>query len=445
MASPYNLRSGARGLDTAVEGPFEESTTMPGELVTSAEVANGSSVGRTEEASVSSLLSSLSPRAGSPSAVRPGVSYSQAVTCASPQPSADDAVLRDESHGNSDVFTTSTPVPGNTNVFKATIEDVSDTSDPVQVKVEPVDDGGPWTTVHHGKRARSLEHARTDSATASKSARAGSAEPDIKAGGELVASAAKNVVENGVNNHQRETRKVETAAHREDNERPDSRGEGPSDPMRKGKMIDATNWGAAGIDPVELDPVMQRQIFESYASKAPSAAEAAAAVPDDVDPQEKVDVNEQRIALEYWRKLKEAERQLAAIQHGEDAHRESVAEPRDEKADDRHEATAPVARSDAASVHFEGPELRQPRPQKPEPSVPNMADIEHFLAEMLEQWFPGLASGRVGPDAEGATALPAEITNSKKSSSRKRASRGAAKVSPGELGAEVNPRKKSFA
>lgn len=46
--------------------------------------------------------------------------------------------------------------------------------------------------------------------------------------------------------------------------RPVSRGEGPSN--LKGKSVDPRNWGAAGIDPSELDIESQRRAFNTWAS-----------------------------------------------------------------------------------------------------------------------------------------------------------------------------------
>ncbi|KAM5537843.1 hypothetical protein V8D89_008485 [Ganoderma adspersum] len=55
---------------------------------------------------------------------------------------------------------------------------------------------------------------------------------------------------------------------RDDDTGYESLGEGTSNlrTFRKGKAADPTNWGAAGIDPSELDPEVQRREFEVYAA-----------------------------------------------------------------------------------------------------------------------------------------------------------------------------------
>ena len=61
----------------------------------------------------------------------------------------------------------------------------------------------------------------------------------------------------------------------------ESHGEGTSNlqTFRKGKAVDPTNWGAAGIDPNELDPEAQRREFEKYAPSRTNSPETAP--PDD--------------------------------------------------------------------------------------------------------------------------------------------------------------------
>ena len=50
--------------------------------------------------------------------------------------------------------------------------------------------------------------------------------------------------------------------------RPSSRGEGPSDLARKGKMIDPREWGAVNLQPEEMDIDAQRKLFELYAARS---------------------------------------------------------------------------------------------------------------------------------------------------------------------------------
>ena len=63
---------------------------------------------------------------------------------------------------------------------------------------------------------------------------------------------------------------VQNSMLRDDVTSSDSRGEGPSDPMAKGKAIDARNWGGVGIPQHELDPEAQLRELNMYSNRKPN-------------------------------------------------------------------------------------------------------------------------------------------------------------------------------
>ncbi|KAF8060150.1 hypothetical protein FPV67DRAFT_1453281 [Lyophyllum atratum] len=109
-------------------------------------------------------------------------------------------------------------------------------------------DGGEWFTVSRRRpRARSLGENQLSESQA-----------------DTVRRAEGNLT--SAQNDLLRKREQATRTHARANERPASRGEGPS----KGKNIDPTNWGAAGIPAEELDSAAQQAALDEYASRAPT-------------------------------------------------------------------------------------------------------------------------------------------------------------------------------
>ncbi|KAF7796945.1 hypothetical protein EIP86_008131 [Pleurotus ostreatoroseus] len=168
----------------------------------------------------SSPLTSLT---SSVSELRPGVSYSQAVSRSPSPPSAE----REEAHtglenrrGN---FLSSTPIAQQAR--RASVANASDGEEPSD------SEAGPWIEVRHGKNK--VPGGRSGERTAV-------ATPPSPA---VVAPLA--------------------SAH----DQSPSHGEGPSDPMRKGKTVDPREWGAAQLEPEELDVETQRDMLAYYSAR----------------------------------------------------------------------------------------------------------------------------------------------------------------------------------
>ncbi|KAF8079210.1 hypothetical protein FPV67DRAFT_1776248 [Lyophyllum atratum] len=113
-------------------------------------------------------------------------------------------------------------------------------------------DGGEWFTVSRRRpRARSLgENGQLSESQA-----------------DTVRRAAGNLT--SAQNDLLRKREQATRTHARANERPASRGEGPS----KGKNIDPTNWGAAGIPAEELNSAAQQAALDEYASREATPVE----------------------------------------------------------------------------------------------------------------------------------------------------------------------------
>ncbi|RDB15248.1 hypothetical protein Hypma_004761 [Hypsizygus marmoreus] len=113
------------------------------------------------------------------------------------------------------------------------------------------DEGGPWTPV---KSRRARNQKRREQPTLSRSQRA-----TVQEAEESLSEAQQDLLRK---------REQATRNNVRANERPTSRGEGPS----KGKNADPRNWGAAGIPADELDLEAQQAAFEAF--------EAANSIPD---------------------------------------------------------------------------------------------------------------------------------------------------------------------
>ncbi|KAL1945893.1 hypothetical protein VTO73DRAFT_1895 [Trametes versicolor] len=94
------------------------------------------------------------------------------------------------------------------------------------------------------------------------------------------------------------TRRMESsrdARRRADSTSSDSRGEGPSNTLQKGKTTDARNWGAVDIPDNELDPEAQQCELQMYSVEQSLRSNALDGYNSD----------EQHQMLEFWRTRKE--------------------------------------------------------------------------------------------------------------------------------------------
>lgn len=287
MSSRYNLRRPRAASPPTADTPGEPQTTGTG----NANVSTGSSP-------LSSPVPPESPHLGV-SERRADRTYSQVAASRPPSPSGDAGGENLGSVMNNIFLHSSTPSsvpPVEEPRRRVTVEEVTDE-----------DEGGPWIQVQRRRRARS-----TGSMPAPRV-------PINRQHSRLsgVQQAAVRRAEESLTQAEREriARRMELsrdARRRADSTSADSRGEGPSDPMRKGKAIDARNWGAVDIPDSELDPEAQRRELELYSTERSLRSNIL----------DGYDSEEQRQMLEYWQKRKEtdaAARPSPSPVHGDEA------------------------------------------------------------------------------------------------------------------------------
>lgn len=175
---------------------------------------------------LSSLTSIASPvgTAGRKSEMRPGVSYSQAISRSrSPKPKArEETPIELAVHSNRNVMMSTPFVKHSTH---ARIEDGTDTdSQSAAAAGEDNDEAGAWTEVRYHKPVAAMRNY--------------DALP------------------------QKETTRLLMVAQSSSA----SRGDGPSS-LPKGKAVDPRKWGAAGLEPEELDVEAQQDLLEFYSSQ----------------------------------------------------------------------------------------------------------------------------------------------------------------------------------
>ncbi|KAH9887925.1 hypothetical protein C8Q73DRAFT_794366 [Cubamyces lactineus] len=214
--------------------------------------ANENADGVSGSSQLSSVGTPESPRLGAER--RADLTYSQVAASRPPTPSHDvgpendNQVARNIFVPHDPLRVNQTPAGDVAEGRRVTVEEVTDE-----------EDSGPWITVQRRRRTRStgsMPNGRE--ASARQHPRLSQVQQDAVRRAEEKLSPAER---------ERIARRMEvsvSARRRADSESSDSRGEGPSDPMRKGKTVDARNWGAVGIPEEELDPEAQRRELEQY-------------------------------------------------------------------------------------------------------------------------------------------------------------------------------------
>ncbi|KAM5530076.1 hypothetical protein V8D89_016259, partial [Ganoderma adspersum] len=254
------------------------------------------------------------------SSVRPGVLYSQAT---SHRVGADTVSLSDQeanprvsgadtvpSNGREAYPCSHTPQSGTAgapslsnsdkeNIIPSSPSRVMDSSlTEMNVTSEDVRSTGPWTEVRRKKRrAHSLDSVNPQDITPPRTVVV------PPAGTTLLNDEQQRTVRAAENSLSKEERgRIEKRMHAVNKPRDEtsSRGEGPST-RAKGKMVDARNWGAVGIDPAELDPKAQRKALAQFSAHKPAEYYNS-----DEDSEEEREAQE--AALQYYAAIKSAKR-----------------------------------------------------------------------------------------------------------------------------------------
>ncbi|OSC98836.1 hypothetical protein PYCCODRAFT_1417209, partial [Trametes coccinea BRFM310] len=273
MSSRYNLRR-----PRAASPPVADGHGI-GEFQPT---ANGNADSSTRSSPLTSAATPESPRLGAER--RADLTYSEVAASRIPSPSRDVG----SAYTNPVVNNIFVPAPQNTPT-------ASTPAEYRQVSVEEVtdddDDGGPWIQVQRRRRARSTGSmpTRREVPVRQHSRLTATQQAAVRRAEELLAPAER----------ERFARRMQASADsiglHADSESIDSRGEGPSDAMRKGKTVDARNWGAVGIPPSELDPEVQQRELDQYDTNRPR-------VEHELDG---YNTDEQREMLAYWKARKE--------------------------------------------------------------------------------------------------------------------------------------------
>ncbi|TFK48034.1 hypothetical protein OE88DRAFT_596016 [Heliocybe sulcata] len=249
MSSGYNLRS-TKGRQPALPVVPPSGRTGAGAKGTS----RGSNTGETDS-SLASLTSSDSESTVSAPAVTPGRSYAQAVTARSP--SAPVSVKEALASSRDGITGNSGTIENNKHNYKTTM-----------VSEPESDEGGPWTRVSH-RRGRSLDSpVRMRIPRGGQDAGARKDAPSVRT--DLSATQQK-AVEDAMKSMTDEQRaRVRKRAYVVRTPTGPSEGRSPSPeagPSRpKGKAVDPSNWGAAGLNESDVDVETQRQMLDSFAN-----------------------------------------------------------------------------------------------------------------------------------------------------------------------------------
>lgn len=246
MSARYNLR---RRVGTP---PVTE--TITGEHVAAADRITDSRTGSSPQ---SSPVAPESPRLGAER--RANLTYSQVASSRPPTPASN--------AGSATVLAVAKNIfiPSHSDIHPVA-EATKSTKYPVSVEeVTDEDEGGPWLPVRHRRRrAHSTPGAigyQQNLCKVRDSVQLSTRQH------EAVQQAEKMLTPAEQDRYARRMRYAQDARRRVDTESTDSRGEGPSDPMRKGKAVYARNWGAVGIPDDELDPDAQRRELDMYNKK----------------------------------------------------------------------------------------------------------------------------------------------------------------------------------
>ncbi|KAM5535241.1 hypothetical protein V8D89_011047 [Ganoderma adspersum] len=294
----YNLRKKALG---PRKGAHTGLAPLLGTLPTSSpQVTDGSSDSELSDA----------PSTRSVASVRPGVSYSQA---ASTNVRADTGSLHDQetdpragadtvSSNEREAYLSIAPQSGTAGssslstsdkeniIHSSSISNARMSENATAAHEELKDeDTGPWTEVRRSCKHRTRTPVQLP-------VKGGEGQPSMTA--ELsreqrrtVKAAEESLTKEQCGHIHKGMQKV----HRDRAASSSSHGEGPST-FRKGKTVDACNWGAAGIDEEELDPNVQHREFEIYSGRQVLHDNDSDADPD-----------EQQAVLEYWCAMKKAQ------------------------------------------------------------------------------------------------------------------------------------------
>ncbi|KAH9922440.1 hypothetical protein B0H21DRAFT_701514, partial [Amylocystis lapponica] len=268
-AHHYHLRSRPQTRTT--------SPTLPGEYAMNSDpVAH-----HTRDRSRSETSDSAS--IGSASGVRPGLSYSQVVTPRNfpPGPRAQEVLsVADQ------IKLSFTRVPG---VPQGTMSDSGRRTNLSASSTTNEADSGPWITVRHGRRSKSLSaHSGASPLISVKQEPVSILTTDqvdvVKAAEEAMTPADRDRV-------QQRMLSMKSSRHRV-RESSVPRTAGPST-RDTGKTIDPRNWGNVGIEQSELDPEAQRKELATYSGQPYVAPEVQELLGD-------MTIDEQQEALKFW-------------------------------------------------------------------------------------------------------------------------------------------------
>ena len=285
MSARYNLRRRA-GLDPAAVTTGDAIGEPPAHIDRTTDSLAWSS----------SLSNPSSPGRRSPGAERrTDMLYSDVVASRSPTPVRDTEGSETTVRSNSNNISIQNTLPEDAGEAASTT--ASNRKHPVTVEEVTDDEGGPWIEVQR-------HHRRALSASAIPTTRPRGPPPRPVEGVALsaqqraaVAQAEERLTQAERERFARRMGQARSARRRAETDSTTSRGEGPSDPMRKGKAVDARNWGASGIPDDELDPAVQKVELDKYNMNKSLQAGTLAGY----------DTDEQRAILEYWRTRKETE------------------------------------------------------------------------------------------------------------------------------------------
>ncbi|KAH9915852.1 hypothetical protein B0H21DRAFT_703288 [Amylocystis lapponica] len=288
------------------------SPTLPGEFATKSTL----DADRTRHRSRSDASDSAS-------GVRPGLSYSQAVAPRTPsEPRAPEATFVSKQ-----IKFSSTHVPG---VPQRTMSESGRRTNKSLSSTTIEDDGGPWTTVRHNRRSKSLSaHSEASPLLNLKQELISVLTTDqvhvVKAAEEAMTPADRDRV-------QQRMRTMRSSCRRE-RESSVPQEAGPSK-RNTGKTVDPRNWGNVGIEHSELNPEAQRRELAAYSGQPYVSPEVQELLGD-------MTVNEQREALTFWNSRKVA---LNSEQGG----------PAGRNLDNRSVAVSP-SKTDAGGLDIESP------------------------------------------------------------------------------------------
>ncbi|KAI0665747.1 hypothetical protein C8Q78DRAFT_1178121, partial [Trametes maxima] len=244
MSSRYNLR---RPRAASTPAPMSGN---PGE---SFSTANENADNRAGSSPLSSVGNPGSPRLGAER--RADLTYSQVAASRPPTPARNEGPETVSTIANN-ISVNSTPrmdAAAESTAFsrRVTMEEVTDE-----------EQGGPWITVQRRRRARSTGSMPNPNEASVRQ------HPRLSIAQQATVRRAEEML--APEERERIARRMDASESARGramrSESSDSRDEGPSDPMRKGKTVDARNWGAAGIPDDELDPEVQRRELNMYSA-----------------------------------------------------------------------------------------------------------------------------------------------------------------------------------